>query len=721
MKMRKKLAAVLAAAMIASMMPMSAFAASTNRMNKTINVEKGEMLTTSHAVDLVIDMKNNDKFEIGSFFELKLTDAQWNEQALADAFNGGTIATAYSFDVDGNSGSDYSIRRESNSSLIVTSLSGIINDFRIPMVAKITGDNPVAEINPFDSAVSADKLGLVAATKGKALVTVASVPTIAKTDKMANITFDEPFLGAFKPNQEITLELRDTDFSFVQAGTLKGTKAFYTVGATTPTISANGEKLTVKLPAAFSSTQRGGFELSGVEIRPNRDARSGDIKATISGDFVDKAVLTVAKYGDYTTTLKVAEDDYNVVAGQKIDVKFTLAEDMANAIIGNRRATFTFSKGIVVHDVIVTPKEVGSTSNVVPVVVFDKDDKRTNVFEVDNLDPLSNKKSSYEFEATLYVPANFEGDINLEVEGRAFADELKAVVATTEAPATVEGTGATLKVGVQKQVTDAKIVIKETAKDRLAQKDIVISIADKDSGIQVTGADIKVTDGDLELDKVTYQKSAGTITIPVKRYSTEPSTIEITNIQFNVDRTVPEGSYDIKVTGTALSDLKTQKKGETAPTAGHTISSEVAKLKDFIVIGTPNTEDIAGGASKAKVQFVIGASQYLVNGVEQTMDAAAYAKDGRTMVPVRYVAAALGITGDKVVWDGPNQAVTIIADKTIQVKLGSKMMLIDGVSVPMSAAAEAVSGRVFVPVAEIARGLGVTVAWDSATQTATFN
>ena len=49
------------------------------------------------------------------------------------------------------------------------------------------------------------------------------------------------------------------------------------------------------------------------------------------------------------------------------------------------------------------------------------------------------------------------------------------------------------------------------------------------------------------------------------------------------------------------------------------------------------------------------------------------------------------------------------------------MMIVDGVSVPMAAAAEIQDIRTCIPVAEIARALNVPVEWDAENKTATFN
>ncbi|HHX62764.1 MAG TPA: S-layer homology domain-containing protein [Epulopiscium sp.] len=75
MKMRKKLAALLAAAMIASVMPMSVFADSTNRVDKVITVAKDSTIKVGDAPGLKIKMK--DDLTTNLSFYLELTGAEW--------------------------------------------------------------------------------------------------------------------------------------------------------------------------------------------------------------------------------------------------------------------------------------------------------------------------------------------------------------------------------------------------------------------------------------------------------------------------------------------------------------------------------------------------------------------------------------------------------------------------------------------------------------------
>jgi len=111
-----------------------------------------------------------------------------------------------------------------------------------------------------------------------------------------------------------------------------------------------------------------------------------------------------------------------------------------------------------------------------------------------------------------------------------------------------------------------------------------------------------------------------------------------------------------------------------------------------------------------------------VAGVEKTMDVAPYVKNGRTYLPVRYVASALGVLDSNILWDEATQKVTLLkGDKVVQLTIGSNAMIVNGVTITMDAAPEITSGRTMLPFRFIAQAMGSSVAWDEATQTVTLN
>jgi hypothetical protein len=95
-------------------------------------------------------------------------------------------------------------------------------------------------------------------------------------------------------------------------------------------------------------------------------------------------------------------------------------------------------------------------------------------------------------------------------------------------------------------------------------------------------------------------------------------------------------------------------------------------------------------------------------------------KDGRTMVPVRYISETLD---SEVKWDAAKKQVTIIdilSGKTIVLTLNSTKATIDGQETTLESPATLTNGSTYVPLGFIALSLGAEKGWDQATRTVTI-
>ncbi len=137
------------------------------------------------------------------------------------------------------------------------------------------------------------------------------------------------------------------------------------------------------------------------------------------------------------------------------------------------------------------------------------------------------------------------------------------------------------------------------------------------------------------------------------------------------------------------------------------------------VEGNGTVETLVGAEpEKTVVKLTIGKKEGIVNGVSKTLDAAPIIKNGRTMLPVRFVAENLGGT---VGWDGATSSVTIKGDGIdIAIKVGSATASINGYTVTLDSPAFIESSRTYLPVRVVAEAMGATVDWDGATSTATL-
>ncbi|MBE3584985.1 MAG: copper amine oxidase N-terminal domain-containing protein [Thermoanaerobacter sp.] len=114
-----------------------------------------------------------------------------------------------------------------------------------------------------------------------------------------------------------------------------------------------------------------------------------------------------------------------------------------------------------------------------------------------------------------------------------------------------------------------------------------------------------------------------------------------------------------------------------------------------------------------KAVFVIGQKNYTVDGQERQMDAAAFVENGRTYVPVRYLALALGVAENDIIWVGSTGDVSLkLEDKLVQMKVGSRVLYVNGQAKQMDVAPLVRNGRTYLPARWVAEAFGYVVGWD---------
>jgi hypothetical protein len=149
-------------------------------------------------------------------------------------------------------------------------------------------------------------------------------------------------------------------------------------------------------------------------------------------------------------------------------------------------------------------------------------------------------------------------------------------------------------------------------------------------------------------------------------------------------------------------------------TAGFTNTYTVYQIAVVPAGGTlpalPARVDVPPVAEAAVIVLVIGNTSAQVNASTMILEAAPFiSSDNRTMVPVRFVADAMGAVTD---WDQASRTVTITPPTGAAITLTVGEALPGGMGTP-----EIVNNRTFVPVAFVATSMGGEVAWEAATQT----
>ena len=126
------------------------------------------------------------------------------------------------------------------------------------------------------------------------------------------------------------------------------------------------------------------------------------------------------------------------------------------------------------------------------------------------------------------------------------------------------------------------------------------------------------------------------------------------------------------------------------------------------------------GAEESRVEFNIGETTFTENGKEDEMDVAPFIRNGRTFIPVRYIAEALGAEAD---WEPKGSQVETVylecADLLITIGIGENMLSVlnkesgDKEPISMDTAAFIENGRTFLPFRFIAQAFGADVAYST--------
>ncbi|MBO8128948.1 MAG: copper amine oxidase N-terminal domain-containing protein [Peptococcaceae bacterium] len=122
------------------------------------------------------------------------------------------------------------------------------------------------------------------------------------------------------------------------------------------------------------------------------------------------------------------------------------------------------------------------------------------------------------------------------------------------------------------------------------------------------------------------------------------------------------------------------------------------------------------------IQFPVGKNVYIVNGVKNSMDAKTFIENGRTYVPVRYLALATGVAEDKIIWSPSANTVTLIKDDvTVTLAIGGNVIYVNDEPRQMDVTPLIRNGRTYLPARWVAGAFGYKVDWDGKTRTVIIN
>ncbi|MFW0861025.1 MAG: copper amine oxidase N-terminal domain-containing protein [Dethiobacter sp.] len=93
---------------------------------------------------------------------------------------------------------------------------------------------------------------------------------------------------------------------------------------------------------------------------------------------------------------------------------------------------------------------------------------------------------------------------------------------------------------------------------------------------------------------------------------------------------------------------------------------------------------------------------------------------GRTLLPLRYAALAVGVSADDILWDATRRTVTLLrGDRVVQLRIGDRTMTVNGVVIPLEVPATIRAGRTVLPIRAVALALRAQVDWNETARTIT--
>jgi hypothetical protein len=454
-------------------------------------------------------------------------------------------------------------------------------------------------------------------------------------------------------------------------------------------------------------------------------AKKGDVIVNVSSDKgnVTEQDVKVATYADYEV-IATAKTEKEVLAGEYETTlgSINIKETLAGSLLKNRNVTLTLPSGVKWDteyykvNQLVTDKIISGTNWVQAA-------KNNGLVRVDS----TNRKLSFTIHDTttsasnidleklrVVISPDFVGDLNVEVGGNAGIEPATLKVATVLPPVVMKAAEAPdVIIGMQSQVI-ADVTVTESLKEAIEVANNRDTVAFRlPAGVAFDALPtVKVTDGDAVIDSVDFA-SASTkqvVLVKFKSTSTKPATFELTDMKVTIDRTVPEGKLELAIDAlgsTALQNSCTDPTPLAAPDLRFNVDT-------IATVPVANVITPAPGDQGRTALFYIGSTVMVVNGANVIMDTAPYIKAGRTYVPVRYLANALGVQDANVNWDPDKKTVTITQeDKSIVLVIGSKTAKINGADVELDVAPEIDrNGRTMLPARHVAEALGFQVGWN---------
>lgn len=764
--MKKLISMVMAAAMVVSLVPATAFADTGSakavaKVIDSVDVAKDadkETVLNNEKVELQLKVDGNGQYAAGSTPEHELTFTLDGAEFKAVS----ATEIAKNVFVKGTEVDESEITEVEKDSFKLTITNVELKDEDIisvklgpNMKLKSTSVGKKATISVDGDMVTTDDLtfaevkdtGVKASVKKVAEITEEGVSALERELKI------ESNVGDFNVGQRFELKL-SAGFEFnklVGKGDTYGTPAKEDTTSKYKVID-NGKGERTAVIEVTDATDTITVKADNLVISADTAKVGAECKLTVmavkgTAGFNDTAdAIVVAKVVADAIEVSVDEDEDVPVIYSGVNVanegitddsdhealEVTIKEPTAGTLDAKKVLTMELPDGVYVTNV--ESNDDFDADEVAFAAAYKKGDYEKFEFARRTLDATEEGQDAGElkFTLTLVAEPGFTGDVTLKVDGAGLDKAQEVKIAKFVAPYTVEASQNNLIIDYRNTKIPTNIVVKE-AEDGLWKKNsqFVFGVDKFEDDDFENDATYTVDDkSDLEVktikDKLGFKID--------KESADDAATVTISNISLYMSRNLAAGAYDLQLNTTGSDAFMEQ-----AILAPAGVDADEATVKyqyydndahfdevvkeGFVNIITAGRDKDDASFTK-KVVVPVG-EKYIIAGEEQVaLDVPAYiSAAGYTMLPVRAVATALGINNNNVLWNQASRTVTILyGQRIITMVAGQKVVTVNGNTIPASATVQIKDGRTFLPMRDLATALGVTdITWDAATKTATMN
>ena len=611
--MKKFLSMVMAAAMVVSLVPATAFAAS------------GDVKATAK----VVDAKNYTEKEIdtakgkvtGPEAQLTFTTADLTS-AGSDLTFTFTLDNAKITKADNGTVKEIAASVKADDEFGVTVKTKYVDEDEFDVTIEKTESTKLTRGDVLK--VSIDGVTMEKYSKGKEA-------TISVDSDDVTVTNGDDLVFASVESKGIKASVKDTvDVATEEVAELKEVKLEPSVGEKFGSVLSAGDQIKLKLNSGFEFSESDvklinmdGNEMTVLSINDadsDEDEIVIDVTDNMNTDVIkiqnlkveatsakagatatlkvyatgcDTVSVEVAKVVDYTVSMTVDEDEDVPVIYSGVDVKntgitddsdhdaleVTIKESFAGAWNNSKDFTLSLPEGVYVADEISTSTDgdfklttSGKTTEQWFQDAYDEGDyidltfKRRTWEETNPNDTNKDDPAEISFTLKLVADPNFEGDVVLKLTGDA-VEEQEVTIAKFVKPYVVEAQQNDMQIDYRNTEIPTSVVIKEAeaglwdkntefrlALDKIEFDDEGKIAVDNKSGLEIKDNEIKEKDGVLYF------------TVD-SRSDDEPAVVTLSGMQLYMDRSLPAGAYDLDVYSPTMLADKFNNDGDVADNA----------------------------------------------------------------------------------------------------------------------------------------------------------